>query len=155
VKDTRRHGGHHPALTAAETPQHPNLCGPCESCREALLDYIGVYGLAPSKDDERAASRPYWRLFSSGKLAPKVGSSEAVESTPTETALRKHEKRHGKEGIAEIRQAFPVEKPRRRTRAETYAAVAQLRIERRTITEIMSQLGVSEKTVRNALAKAA
>jgi hypothetical protein len=135
------------------THQHPNLCGPCDDCRDALLDYVEVYIVEPAKDDEKAAGRTYWRLFSHAKLAPKdAAGSDAVAYTPTEDSLAKHERRFGKDGIPEIRQAFPgVEKPRRRTKAETSAAVIELRQAGSHITQIMRELGIAESTVRRAL----
>ena len=85
-------------LQHLEEPLHPHRCGPCEDCREFLLD--------EARRRRRTAAPPTSNWDASGKRVHHiVHSADGGTSIPTlplsPTALLKHAERFGGEGVLE------------------------------------------------------
>jgi hypothetical protein len=84
--DRDRHAKAVTQKASAETPLHPNRCGPCEDCREALADYATIPAYAERLEEKQLPPQ----------LPPDDETSKVVTSVISRRSRRRRAKPMGK-----------------------------------------------------------
>lgn len=113
-----------------ELVSHPQTCGLCDDCREALADYKGIYKL-PKTDNDAL----YWKTL-----------------TPVDhSKLARHIAVYGKEGTEPF--LVKVKTPKLGKRAKLEQDVLALHAKGRMVSAIADELKISDRRVKSILSR--